>query len=81
MLTPASRFIASTRADCGSCCDRSSADTDLLLGVMGPGDAAMSRDYQQQISPSYGRIQEELEVGGDAEAALRIANVRCDKVS
>ena len=35
----------------------------------------MTCNYQQQISPSYGRIQEELEVGGDAEAALRTANI------
>src|ERR1700733_11974513 len=38
------------------------------------GDAVMSPNHHQQISPSYGMIQEELEVGGDAEAALRIEN-------
>ena len=55
--------------------------TSTSLSHNDSGDAVMSRDYQQQISPSYGRIQEELEVGGDAEAALRIANIQTTSIT
>ena len=37
---------------------------------------SLAYTHHQQISPSYGKIQEELEVGGDAEAALRTANIQ-----
>ena len=36
--------------------------TSTSLSHNDSGDAVMSHDYQQQISPSHGRIQEELEV-------------------
>ena len=38
--------------------------------------ASLASTPHHKISPSYGRIQEELEIGGDAEAALRTANIQ-----
>src|ERR1700722_723633 len=37
--------------------------TSTSLSHNDSGDAVVSHDHQQQISPSYGMIQEELEVG------------------
>ena len=55
--------------------------TSTSLSHNDSGDAVMSPNYQQQISPSYGTIQEELEMGGDAEAALRIANIQTTSIT
>ena len=55
--------------------------TSTSLSHNDSGDAVMFPNHQQQISPSYGKIQEELEVGGDAEAALRIANIQTTSIT
>src|ERR1700722_10532840 len=55
--------------------------TSTSLSHNDSGDAAMSHDHQHQISPSYGMIQTELEVGGDAETAFRITNIQTTSIT